>query len=183
MTSCENITSESFYIEGSKITVKLFELEDKTLSNKFVDRLSSEKNTFYGQGGFHQLELEELKDLCSQKSKDSVGVVALVSKNGQLREVGAARYKKNTLTGSHELAVTVSGIYRLTRLAKELVSFLAYYARNHGVKVLYMIDTDDNVDVRNLAEQLKMSVRLDPNESHKVTYSLNVDVHPGVVEF
>ena len=179
MNCTANITSESFFIDGTKINVRLIQPEDKSLSRDFARRLATEANQFHTMGGFHQLSESDLEKLCDSKSIDAVGVIALLEKNEKKYEVGVARYVKSSLTGSYEMAVTVSDKYKRTRLANELIGFLALSALRNNIALLYMVDRDSNVDVRNLAEELKMSVRLDPVDAHKVIYTLNVREHQG----
>jgi GNAT superfamily N-acetyltransferase len=57
-----------------------------------------------------------------------------------------------------------------TLLTEKLVEF----AKGHGVKCLYSVDLADNTSMRQLAEEIGMNERRDPDDARQVIYSLTL---------
>ena len=51
---------------------------------------------------------------------------------------------------------------------------LIAYAKTHGLKQLYSVELADNVAMRELADELGMNVRGDPDDTNQVIYSLTL---------
>jgi hypothetical protein len=97
---------------------------------------------------------------------------------------GLAVYAKNEITGSHEMAIAVTEEFIDTRLPYELADSIVKDAASHRVMTLYTTDSSTNTKLAALAQKLGMSVRIDPDRTDRtVSYSLQVDKHPGIVVF
>ncbi|MBX2885046.1 MAG: GNAT family N-acetyltransferase [Granulosicoccus sp.] len=168
-------------IQGKQITIRPVRKSDKGLTLNFAATLSAESQKNQFLGGVRQLSAKDIEQICDTNFPDSMAFVATLMAEGIEREVGLARYVEDTTTGAHELAISIATEYRHSTLARTLVEYLAAYARKHRVRVLYTVDLDSNTAMRKLADDLNMSVRLDPDHTHQVIYSLNVDAHPETI--
>ncbi len=168
-------------INGQEITIRPIRHDDTSLEADFVEQLSDQAKHYRFFGGIRQLSDTDIQNLCDVDYHNSMAFVALTTEKGKTREIGVARYIRDEATGSHEMALTVSDDFRLSTLGRTLVEYLVAYAKKHKVKSLYSVDLNDNIDMRKLAEQMGMSVRLDPKDAHQVIYSLSVDEHPETV--
>lgn len=168
-------------IADQQVTIRPIRHDDACLEEQFIEDLSEQTKRNRFLGGVKQLSEKEIQQLCDVDYHDSMAYIATVADGDNTREIGVARYAKNSITQSHELAITIADDFRNSTLGRNLVDTLVDYAREHGVKSIYSMDLNSNTDMRKLAKDLGMSVRLDPNDSHQVIYSLNVDAHPARV--
>ena len=175
--------TRSVNINDQAVSIRPIKHDDVYLESNFIKDLTAQTkhNRFFG--GIKQLSEKEVQRLCDVDYHNSMAFVATIESSGIEKEVGVARYSKNDATQSHELAVTVADDFHNTKLGEILVQTLVDYGRNHGVKTIYSIDLHSNSDMRKLAKELGMSVRLDPDDSHQLIYSLSVDEHPERVVF
>jgi N-acetylglutamate synthase-like GNAT family acetyltransferase len=100
--------------------------------------------------------------------------VATVSENGAETEIGVSRYAPNANEDVREMAVTVADDWQHRGIGTMLTEKLIEFARDHGVKKLYSVDLADNTSMRQLAKEIGMSARRDPEDAHQVIYSLSL---------
>lgn len=164
-------------IDGHKIILRPILHTDTGLEEFFIEHLSKKTKHNRFLGTVKQLNSDELQRLCDVDYHDSMAFVATIDDTGVEREIGVARYSKDKTKQSHELAVTVADEFSRSGLGQVLVETLINYGKINGVKSLYSIDSYSNADMRKLAKDLGMSVKGDPDDSHQVIYSLNVNTH------
>ena len=76
--------------------------------------------------------------------------------------------------GAGELAVTIADAWQNKGLGQLLLKQLIAYAKTHGLKQLYSVELADNTAMRDLATELGMSVRCDPDDANQVIYSVTL---------
>lgn len=172
---------QSVTINDQDITIRPLNVNDIFFQTHGINRPTTESSDTRNPGSADLLSSDELSRLFDSKNKDSMAFVATLNNAGVTSEVGVALYAKNSNTLSHEMVVNVTDEFRHTDLARELVESLILYAKEHQVATIYSIESTDNIDMRKLAEDVGMSVRLDSNNSEKVIYSINVEKHPNRV--
>ncbi len=165
-------------INDTQVIIRPIRHTDTVLEEEFIAGLSASAKRFRKMGGIRQLTDEQIHNLCDVDYHESMAYVATVFDAGHDKEIGVARYTPGDKIAAHEMAIVIADDYRDTKLGRALLQNLIDYARHHGIKVLYTIDQNDNVFMRSLAEDIKMSVRLDPDDPHQVIYTLIVDKHP-----
>jgi hypothetical protein len=175
MTSQVSENINTVIIDGRKITIRPIRHTDTCLEEYFIEHLSEKTRHNRFLGTVKQLNSKELQRLCDVDYHDSMAFVATIDEAGKEREVGVARYVKDNSAQAHELAVTVADEFIGSGVGQVLVETLVTYGNINGVKTLYSMDSSSNSDMRKLAKELGMSVKGDPNDSHQVIYSLNVD--------
>jgi len=168
---------EPILINGQKVTIRPVNHDDSSMQAEFVRQLSAQAKHYRFLGGVQQLSEADVQNLCDVDYHNSMAFVALTTEKGKTREVGVARYIKDEASGTHEMGLTVADDFRFTTLGRTLVERLIAYAKKHQIRSLYSIELNDNTDMRKLAKELGMSVRLDPDDMHQVIYSLMVEDH------
>ena len=167
-------TSEHLMVADESVTIRPIHPADSVMEGKFVRKLSVETKHYRFLGGVKELSPAELKRLCDVDGRHTMAFVATVLKNGRETEIGVSRYAECTNDGVGEMAVTIADAWQRKGLGELLVKRLIAYAKTHGVKQLYSVELVDNTSMRELASELGMSVRRDPDDANQVIYSLTL---------
>ncbi len=72
------------------------------------------------------------------------------------------------------MAVTVADDWQQQGIGTSLTKKLIEFAKGHGVKTLYSLDLAENTAMRELAKEIGMSARRDPEDARQVIYSLTL---------
>ena len=115
-----------------------------------------------------------LKTFCDVDFDQSAAFVAVIVENGKETEIGVVRYAPSTLDDVREMAITVADEWQNQGVGTLLTQRLIDFAKSHGIKELYSIDLADNTHMRQLANDLGMSARRDPEDAHQVIYALTL---------
>jgi L-amino acid N-acyltransferase YncA len=166
--------SEHLIIADESVTIRSLHPADIVMEDKFVRNLSVENKHYRFLGGVKELSHAELKRLCDVDGRRSMAFVATEEENGRETEIGVSRYAECSSDGAGEMAVTIADAWQHKGLGQLLVKRLIAYAKTHGVKQLYSVDLADNTAMRELATELGMSVRRDPDDANQVIYSLTL---------
>lgn len=156
------------------ITIRPIKLTDADMEAEFVRRLSPKSRHFRFLGGLKELTPKMLTTFCDVDYDQSMAFIATVSQNGEEIEIGVSRYAPNTENDVREMAVTVADDWQHQGIGTSLTNKLIEFARDHGVKKLYSVDFADNTSMRQLADEIGMSIHQDPEDTHQVIYSLTL---------
>jgi GNAT superfamily N-acetyltransferase len=156
------------------VTIRPIRPADSVMEGEFVRNLSAQTKHYRFLGGVRELSAAELKRLCEVDGTHSMAFVATVQENGHETQIGVSRYGGNSKSDVREMAITVADAWQRKGLGQLLMQRLITYAKSHGVKQLYSVDLADNIAMRELARELGMSVRPDPDDAHQVIYSLTL---------
>lgn len=162
----------SIDINGEKVIIRPIQKNDKTLEANFIDNLSAEAKHYRFLGGINHLSEKSIADLCNVDYHDSMAFVAVLTADDSRREIGAARYYKDSDGDKHEMAIAIADEYRNTELASELLKCLIHYGREHGVQYLYSIELYNNPLMQNIADKFSMHKAPHPDDVHQVIYTL-----------
>jgi len=162
-------------IAGESVTIRPIHPADSAMENEFVRNLSIETKHYRFLGGVKELLPAELKRLCDVDGRHSMAFIATVQREGHETEIGVSRYAElSSDDGVGEMAVTIADAWQHKGLGQLLMQRLIAYAKTHGVKKLYSVELADNIAMRQLAVELGMSVRVDPDDTNQVIYSLTL---------
>lgn len=161
-------------IDGQRITIRPIRITDSKIEADFVRNLSPESSHFRFLGGLKELSSQRVKELCEVDGHHSMAFIATVEDNGKEIEIGVGRYAANSEADTREMAVTVADEWQKKGLGRQLVDQLIEFAKGQGIKQLYSIDLADNIAMRELARDLGMTVKRDPDDAHQVVYSLSL---------
>ena len=159
-------------VAGQSVTIRPVQPADTALYADFIRGLSDRTRHLRFLAGVHELPQEELEGFCSVDGQRTMAFIATVADNGSEVQVGACRYAPNEREDIREIAVTVADAWQDSDLGLLLTRQLIAYARSHSVKELYSLDTVDNTEMRELADELGMTATQDPEDRHQVIYSL-----------
>ena len=169
-----NTAQEHAVVAGESVSIRPIHPADSLMESKFLGNLSVETKHYRFLGGVKELSPAELKRLCEVDGRHSIAFVATVQENGRETEIGVSRYAESSGDRVGEMAVTIADAWQHKGLGELLVKRLIAFAKTHGVKQLYSVDLADNSAMRELASELGMSVRRDPDDANQVIYSLTL---------
>lgn len=156
------------------VTIRPITLTDADMEAEFVRQLSPKTRHYRFLGALKELTPKMLKSFCDVDYLHSMAFVATISQDGKEIEIGVSRYAPNSKDDIREMAVTVADEWQHLGIGTLLTEKLIEYARDHGVNTLYSVDLADNTSMHQLADEIGMSVRQDPEDSHQVIYSLAI---------
>jgi len=161
-------------VAGALVTIRPIRATDVDLEAAFIRRLSPQTKRYRFFGGIRELSPSQLKNFCEVDGCHSMAFVATVQKEGVETEIGVARYAPNSKADIREMAVTISDEWQHTGVGQSLVRQLCASAKAYGVTQVYSIDLAVNTTMRDMAHELGMSAKRDPDDSQQVIYSLEL---------
>lgn len=173
-TAVENELTTQTTIAGELVTIRPISNDDLKIENDFVERLSPSSRHFRFLGGVKSLPEAELKRLCDIDYENRMAFIATVLKEGKEQEIAVARYVRDADGSACESAVTVADAWQHHGLGRTMMDKLIAFARDNGEKALYSIDPANNSYMRNLAEDLGMTVTRSPDDAKLLVYRLKL---------
>jgi GNAT superfamily N-acetyltransferase len=167
-------THEHAIVAGRSVTIRPMHSSDSAMEDEFVRNLSIETKHYRFLGGVKELSPAELRLMCDVDGQHTMAFVATIQQDGREVQIGVSRYAEGSREGVREMAVTIADEWQHKGLGRLLAQRLIEYARSHGVTQLYSVDLADNSAMHNLANELGMSVRRNPDEPNQVIYSLTL---------
>lgn len=161
--------------DGRRVTIRPIRRDDVARNIAFLDSLSPPSKHFLFLGGISRLSDAELERLCDPDYAHDMAFVALATDAnapGGQRQVGVCRYAGADDTTGAEISVAVADDWQHRGLGKLLLRRLIDYARTHGVRRLYSMDSAANEAMRHLARDLGFREQPDPDDIRQVIYSL-----------
>ncbi len=171
----ENESPYQVDIDGHKVTIRPLSSADIDLERDFIDKLSAQTKHYRFLGGVNHLSDQQLKKLCDIDFDHRMAFIASIDNNGEEQEIGVSRYATDSDGDSCEFAVTVADQWQHKGLGTLLMRKLIAFAGQHQIKRLYSVDLADNAHMRQLAGDLGMQSKRDPDDAHQVIYSLELD--------
>ena len=154
---------------------------DVARNAEFIQKLSPPSKHQPFLGGVAQMSQTALRRLCDPDYAHDMAYIALGLDRGtgEAREqVGVCRYARADQVMGAEISVAVADAWQHQGLGRILLGHLIDYARAHGVRRLYTTDAIDNHRMRNLARVVGFSEHPDPDDAHRVFYSLDLPSTP-----
>lgn len=159
-------------IDGQVVTIRPIRISDSEMVADFVRALSPQSRNFRFLGGVRELSPQQVKKFCDIDGRHTMAFVATVKDQGKEVEIGVGRYASNSDEDTREMAVTVADEWQQKGLGLQLTNQLIEFAKGHGIKQLYSIDLVNNVAMRELARDLGMTEKRDPDDANQVIYTL-----------
>lgn len=160
--------------DGSRVLIRPIRPSDVAGNAAFIDELSLPSKHFLFLGGISRLSDAELQQLCAPDQAHDMAYVALAGSGGQELQVGVCRYAGADPVHGAEISVAVADDWQHKGLATRLLAHLIDYARAHGVKRLYSMDSASNDRMRKLARRIGFAERPDPQDIRQVIFSLDL---------
>jgi GNAT superfamily N-acetyltransferase len=159
-------------LAGQAVTIRPIRKTDAAMEATFIRNLSLQTKHYRFFCGVKELSAPEIRRLCDADGPQSMAFVATVQDADGEVEIGVCRYSPDAKADVREMAVTISDGWRHKGLGKLLMTHLISSARQYGVRQLYSLELADNTLMRELADEVGMSVSRDPSDAHQVIYSL-----------
>lgn len=163
--------------DGRRVLIRPIRVDDVARNSRFLDKLSTPSRHFLFLGGISRLSDEALRRLCDPDYSHEMVFVALeadVARGEAPRQVGVCRYAGADSPEGGEISVAVADDWQHRGLGKQLLGRLIDYARTHGVKRLYSMDSITNSRMRKLAKNVGFSERPDPDDKSQVVCYLDL---------
>jgi GNAT superfamily N-acetyltransferase len=161
--------------DGTVITIRPISAADLALEQEFVEGLSA--STGYQRFmSAKRPSLEELRRLTDIDPEREGALIATTRVQGRERQIGVARYVKESQSGDAEFAIVLSDDWQRCGLGSRLLSSLISAARSDGVRRLLGSTLSENRGMLALSRKLGFRLALDP-DSATVT-NLTIDLTP-----
>ena len=159
--------------DGTVVTIRRIRPADLALEQEFVSGLSAST-------GYQRLmstrrpSLEELVRFTNIDSELELALIATTSLQGRERQVGVARYVKESSPGEAEFAIVLSDDWQGRGLGTRLLASLVAAARNHGVRRLVGTTLSENAGMLALGRKLGFKLASDPRSAMITNLTLDV---------
>ena len=166
--------------DGARVAIRPIRIDDVERNERFLEELSPPSKHFLFLGGIAKLSDDALRRLCDPDHANDMAFVALeadAKAASPPRQVGVCRYAGADSPQGAEISVAVADDWQHRGLGKRLLGHLVDYARAHGVRRLYSMDSMGNTRMRKLARDIGFSERPDPDDPSQVICYL--DLEPG----
>jgi len=170
--------STTYWIEplktGVQIMIRPLESKDREREFAFIKALSPESRHFRFLCTMNEPSEGLLNQLLDLDYAKRMAYVALTVEEGQLCEIGVARYAALEPGNICESAVVVADKWQRQGLAKKLMGHLIDAARVNGFEQMISIDSATNSHMHRLAQDLGFECEADPLDATQVVYRLNL---------
>jgi len=155
--------------DGRRALIRPIRRDDVERIKRFLDELSPPSKHFLFLGGVAHLTEDALRKLTEPDYASAMVFVALdASSRDAARQIGVCRYAGGDSADGAEISVAVADDWQHVGLGKRLLHRLIDYARAHGVKRLYSMDSIGNSRMRKLARDVGFSEKPDPEDASQV---------------
>ena len=159
--------------DGTVITIRPIGAADLALEQEFVNGLSAPT-------GYQRLmsarrpSLEELRRFTDIDYEREMALIATTPFQGRERQIGVARYVKDSSTGDAEFAIVLSDDWQARGLGTRLLASLLVAAKNHGVRRLVATTLSENDRMLALGRKLGFKVATDPGSAMIANLTLDL---------
>jgi GNAT superfamily N-acetyltransferase len=163
--------------DGRHVVVRPIQPDDIPRNIAFLRTLSPPSKHFLFLGGVTRMSDEELRRLCDPEYPKDMAFVAVAAEPGNSemeRQVGICRYAGASFAQGAEISVAVADDWQHQGLGQKLLRRLIDYARAHGVRRLYSVDSAVNDRMRKLGAKLGFTESPDPDDRRQVILSLEL---------
>jgi RimJ/RimL family protein N-acetyltransferase len=160
--------------DGTVITIRPICAADLALEQEFVNGLSVPT-------GYQRLmsarrpSLEELRRFTDIDHERELALIATASAQGREREVGVARYVKESSPGDAEFAIVLGDDWQGRGLGTRLLTSLLAAAKSHGVRRVVGTTLSENDGMLGLARKLGFKLARDPRSATITNLTLDLD--------
>ena len=150
--------------DGTIITIRPVCPEDLAIEREFVRGLSA--STGYRRlMSARRLSLEELRHFTKIDQERELALIATTPVQGKERQIGVARYVKESSPGDAEFAIVLSDDWQGRGLGIKLLSSLLAAAKNNGLRRLVGTTMSENAGMLALGRKLGFKLARDPDSA------------------
>ncbi len=154
---------------GTHVLIRALQEQDREREFRFIKRLSAESRRARFSSTFNEPPLSLLDQLMTVQYPLQMAYVALAHDNGELREIGVARYAQ---TEGHccEFAVVVADDWQQKGLGRLLLTHLMDAARRNGFTSMAATDSATNYHLHRLVKKLGFSSHYPEGEFSEIVH-------------
>ena len=163
--------------DGTVITIRPISAADLALEQEFVKGLSAST-------GYQRLmsarrpSLEELRRFTDIDHERELALIATTPVQGRERQIGVARYVKESSPGDAEFAIVLSDDWQRRGLGTRLLVSLLVAAKSHGVRQLVGTTMSENRGMLALGRKLGFRLALDPGSATVTNLAVDLAAWP-----
>jgi RimJ/RimL family protein N-acetyltransferase len=166
--------------DGNVITIRPICAADLALEQEFVNGLSA--STGYQRlMSVRRPSLEELRRFTDIDYERELALIATTSVQGRERQIGVARYVKESSSGDAEFAIVLSDEWQGRGLGTRLLVSLVVAAKNNGVRRLVGMTLSENNGMLALGRKLGFKLATEPGTA--TITNLTLDLATFVASF
>jgi GNAT superfamily N-acetyltransferase len=160
--------------DGRYVLIRPLRPNDRTLESAFIRGLSPPFRHDRLLADFLEPSTRLFDPWMATDGNGAIALIALVHEDGELKEIGIARYRSTGLAGQCECAVTVADGWQHLGLGIKLMLHLIDQARRNRFQRLLSFDAASNESMRELARQLGFHRAPDPADASQVIHSFDL---------
>jgi acetyltransferase len=163
--------------DGTAITIRPICASDLALEQEFVNGLSAPT-------GYQRLmstrrpSLEELRRFTDIDHERELALIATTPVQGRERQIGVARYVKQSSPGDAEFAIVLSDDWQGRGLGTRLLASLLVAAKSQGVRRLVGTTLSENNGMLALGRKLGFKLAKDPGSATITNLTLELAAWP-----
>ena len=163
--------------DGTVITIRPICAADLVLEQEFVNGLSAST-------GYQRLmsarrpSLEELRRFTDIDYERELALIATTPVEGGERQIGVARYVKQSSLGDAEFAIVLSDDWQGRGLGTRLLMSLLLAAKNHGVRRLVGTTLSQNNGMLALGRRLGFKLAAEPSSATITNLTIDLAAKP-----
>ena len=163
--------------DGTVITIRPISAADLALEQEFVDSLSASTGYQRLMSARHP-SLEELRRFTDIDHERELALIATTPVQGRERQIGVARYVKESSPGDAEFAIVLSDDWQGRGLGTRLLVGLLVAAKSHGVRRLVGTTMSENRGMLALGRKLGFRLATDPGSATITNLTLDLAAWP-----
>lgn len=161
-------------LDHSQVLIRPLQPKDREAERAFIEGLSLQAKRFRFLGQIASPSASLIEQLTNLDFDRDVAFAATIAEDAHERIVGVARYGVDADGSRCECAVTVAEDWRERGLGTALMRHLIEIARQRGIRVMYSIDSAENVAMSDLARHLGFDSRIDPEDASQCIHTLEL---------
>ena len=158
--------------DKTKVLIRPITKLDTEEEREFIEALSPQSRRFRFLGAVRHPSSELIAQFTDIDYDHEVAFVAVLPDDASGKFLGDSRYSTSSDGASCECAITVLDEWHNKGLGFVLMKHLIEVARARGILHMYTIDSVENLDMDDLAEELGFTRRIDPEDGTQAIHSL-----------
>ncbi len=163
-----NLKHEWTAADGTLVTIRTIQPEDREIEKAFVIGLSSNSRYLRFLSAVNELSPRLLDQFTQVDFPREMALIATIQVEMQEQEIGVARFAQGNLQGTAEFAVVVADSWQGRGLGRELLHHLFRVAQETGLKQIEGIVLRRNTKMLRFCRELGFTVSQYPGDAELV---------------
>ena len=163
--------------DGTAVTIRSISAADLALEQEFVEGLSP-RTGYQRLMSVRRPSMEELRRLTDIDHERELALIATTPVQGRERQIGVARYVKDSAPGDAEFAIVLSDDWQGRGLGTQLLGSLLAAAKSDGLRRLVGTTMSDNDGMLKLARKLGFRLAKEPGTATETNLTVDLVAWP-----